>query len=212
MAMRRRAATTKNADEATVHAVETAGPKRGRSTHKDDDKLPTKRSRKACADEGAGASGDALTEIVGVTSAMGLRPSRDAHPGLPARPRPRRTPTEVAAKRTEQEAAATQKRAAETQRRNNLALILATDDTIAENEKRKTVRHQSELVEDDEGRAIADDGPAGDGNNQEAAAEGETKEMLKVSGFSETLFTKLISCSAGKEKGKGEECSSRRSR
>ena len=170
---------TNNADEATDPAVERAGPKRSRSIHQDDARLPVKRSRKANADEGG--AGEAVTKTVGGTSAMGLRPSRNAHPGLLVKATPKRTPAEVAAAHAEKEAAATKKRAAEMQKRDKLASILAIDDATAENEKRKTVRRKSELVEDEKDEMIAKGGPARDGSDKQGAAEGETKGMPKVS-------------------------------
>jgi hypothetical protein len=100
---------------------------------------------------------------------MGLRPSRNMHPGLIAKGTPKRTPAKVLAAHAEKEAAATKKRAAEMQKRDKLALILATDDATVENEKQKTVHRRSELVEDDEDEVIAKDGPTRDGSDKEAS-------------------------------------------
>jgi hypothetical protein len=178
----------KRANETTSTAATKAGSKRSRSrpTHVDDPKLPLeKRSKKADADEQE--PDNPVVEMTEVAQVMGLRHSRNPHPGLPAKPRQRRSRNEVAAHRAKQEATAAEARATEAHKKTTLASILAKEDAAIEREKQKTIHRQSQVAEEDE-EDVANDGQAArSGSDDEVAPKRETK----VSQVSKILSMKL---------------------
>jgi hypothetical protein len=138
--------TTSDGMDVTESTVAKAGTKRGRSTHVDRPKSPAKKRSK---NTGVSAARDeSVMETDDIPQAMRLRPSRDAHPGIPAKPKPRRTPAEVATDKAKIKAAAAKAMEVETEKRDRLASMLLKEDAAAESEKQRLIRRRSQIGED----------------------------------------------------------------